>query len=724
MPTRRSLASLAIGTLLLAAILFTLQVLKGSDPQPPARPPLLAGAEAIPHVPQERAAPAPESMPEEGLAPLPASSGPDDAPPPIARVPETRTQVVESRSERAGGAAEVLRVEDHAGPLRQLPFEERPYGGRGGALGAPLGSHEVEVPAGWAWIGTPQDWLEGFEGRKNAQLPEALFLEAPRHRVQMPAYLIDRRETTNQEWWNYLVTLRRARDVTQGGEVLRDLVLRFVGRRTTWTEEELLRMERQLLEGNRTVLYGALPASVVRDRDGRLDGDATFDRLRERELPGGLAIDFYRRPPPISWPSTRFEERLSDHPVHGISGEDAVDYALWHGAHVPTEYEWEYAVLGADGPMWPWGNDLVDFGTRVVGGKPLAHGELPATRAAHTQLGGESWVGLAHGVGNVREWTSSYLDPYPDSVSSHSLVGKVLVVRGGSTADQDPYLMRPAQRGWVAAEPQDPPQEPFPWRMLPYVGVRLARFENDVFVSRVICMHTLARSRGALDPSLLSYTPWAGIAGVLTQDLDPERRNPLRVGPGVKSLVLQPLTAPAAYSQPAARYAALSASGELTPQTVVGWSSGTLPLLLGILHSDVHLLDTWVPREQGAGAAGLERVRRADTEPGTWLLGLWHGFPVLLRSDLSEVVLLANRPASEPTLSVVERTLPRDGVPRSAVSVRRQGVSRAEIELEVPGSVKSPDRVYVIRMRLRLSLPAEVLSALVQWEVGEQEFFR
>ncbi len=723
MSARRSVVSLAIGALLLAAILFTLQVLNGPDPQLPARPPLLGGAEVSEAVARPHAAPTPDPAPETQLPPLPAS-GPKDPQPPIGLVPETQAQVVEAGSEPASGPATVLRVADDAPVTGRLPFEERPYGGRGGARGAPLGSRGVEVPAGWAWIGTPQDWLEGFEARKNARLPEALFLEAPRHRVQMPAYLIDRRETTNQEWWNYLVTLRRARDVTRGGEVLRDLVLRFVGQRTAWTEEELLRMERQLLEGNRTVLFGANAGSVVRDRDGRLEAETTLARLRERELPSGLAIDFYRRPPPISWPSTRFEERLSDHPVHGISGEDAVDYALWHGAHVPTEYEWEYAVLGADGPMWPWGNDLVDFSARVVGGRLLAPHQLPATRAAHTTLGGESWVGLAHGVGNVREWTCSYLDPYPGSVSGHPLTGKVLVVRGGSTADQDPYLMRPAQRGWVAAGPEDSPAEPFPWRMLPYAGVRLARFDNDVFVSRVICMHTLARSRGALDPALLAYTPWAGFAGVLTQDLDPLRSNPLLVGPGVKSLVLQPLTAPAAYHGAASRYAPLSASGELTQQTVVGWSSGTLPLLLGILHTDVHLLNTWVRREPGTGAAGLERVRRADTEPGTWLLGLWHGFPVLLRSDLSEVVLLSNRPASEPTLSVVERALPRDGQPRSAVNVKRQGSSRAEIELELPGSVKLPDRVYVIRLRLRLSLPAEVLSALVQWEVGEQEFFR
>lgn len=46
-----------------------------------------------------------------------------------------------------------------------------------------------------------------------------------------------------------------------------------------------------------------------------------------------------------------------DHPVTGIDYYDAYAYAQWVGKDLPTEEEWEVAVRGPNGDMFPWGNE-------------------------------------------------------------------------------------------------------------------------------------------------------------------------------------------------------------------------------------------------------------------------------------------------------------------------------------------------------------------------------
>jgi formylglycine-generating enzyme required for sulfatase activity len=108
---------------------------------------------------------------------------------------------------------------------------------------------------------------------------------------------------------------------------------------------------------------------------------------------------------------------LADHPVTGLTREDAEAYCAWLGARLPTGAEWEAAARGTDGRPYPWGEtfdaercNCADSGwgwTVPVGAHPTGAGPF----------------GTEQQAGNVWEWVS---DEGPDGWG---------VVRGGSYLD-------------------------------------------------------------------------------------------------------------------------------------------------------------------------------------------------------------------------------------------------------------------------------------------------
>jgi formylglycine-generating enzyme required for sulfatase activity len=186
----------------------------------------------------------------------------------------------------------------------------------------------------------------------------------------------------------------------------------------------------------RDLLAQALDASMVDVPAGEfLMGSDTGDideRPERRVYLAAFAIDRFEvtnvqyqrfllstgHKPPQRWPE-RYAALLPDrdpywhgaeypagetmHPVVGVNWEDAVVYCAWADKRLPSEAEWEKAARGADGRMYPWGDEWQP-------GKANS-GE---TGSGYTQPVGTYRAGISpHGAldmsGNAWEWVA---DPY------------------------------------------------------------------------------------------------------------------------------------------------------------------------------------------------------------------------------------------------------------------------------------------------------------------------
>ena len=122
-------------------------------------------------------------------------------------------------------------------------------------------------------------------------------------------------------------------------------------------------------------------------------------------------------------PQAKYPIRQMHLPVSGISWYEADAYCHWIGKRLPMEFEWEKAARGSDNRLFVWGNDF-ERGTANFGK------QVQPVNALEGDVSSYSIWGMN---GNVSEWTSSWYQPYPDSVLQDKNYGKKFkVTRGGS----------------------------------------------------------------------------------------------------------------------------------------------------------------------------------------------------------------------------------------------------------------------------------------------------
>ena len=181
---------------------------------------------------------------------------------------------------------------------------------------------------------------------------------------------------------------------------------------------------------------------------------------------------------PLCWNAdgtrTRFghvEEIPAEEPVQHVTYFEAEAYAAWAGARLPTEIEWEKACAWdpATGTRrrYPWGASEPTAHLANLGGDALRPAPVGAYPAGASAYGAEQMLG------DVWEWTTSPLRPWPgftpmiyerysqpffDGVGT----GDYKVLRGGSWAVAA-SILRPSFRNWD-----------HPIRRQIFSGVRLA----------------------------------------------------------------------------------------------------------------------------------------------------------------------------------------------------------------------------------------------------------
>jgi iron(II)-dependent oxidoreductase len=196
------------------------------------------------------------------------------------------------------------------------------------------------------------------------------------------------------------------------------------------------------------------------------DGDGWAHR-RQDQLKAPL---FWSPDGAGGWTRPRFgsEESIPPRePVQHVDFYEAQAFSRWAGARLPTEQEWEKAAAGVPNQLahrsWPWGQQAPDAQLANLGGAALR----PAPAGAYPD--GASAYGVEQLIGDVWEWTSSPLSPWPgfqpmiyDNYSAPFFGPGYRVLRGGSWAT-GPAAVRTSFRNWD-----------LPIRRQIFTGVRLA----------------------------------------------------------------------------------------------------------------------------------------------------------------------------------------------------------------------------------------------------------
>jgi formylglycine-generating enzyme required for sulfatase activity len=136
--------------------------------------------------------------------------------------------------------------------------------------------------------------------------------------------------------------------------------------------------------------------------------------------------------PPAHWVNGKPLAGQENFPVVHVSLDDIKAFAEWRSKRdgvtyrLPTEQEWEYASRnGGENNLYPWG-DKWENQHAVI--------DLTAPKAVGTLSGGANKWGVQDLIGNVWEWTSSKIKPYPNSNVGFSKPDNIVIRGGGYTS--------------------------------------------------------------------------------------------------------------------------------------------------------------------------------------------------------------------------------------------------------------------------------------------------
>jgi len=159
-------------------------------------------------------------------------------------------------------------------------------------------------------------------------------------------------------------------------------------------------------------------------------------------------------------------EGRGDEPIRHVTWFAARDYCRWAGKRLPTEAEYERAVRGIEGRIWPWEEGGISCakanyftGASHCQSRPVQVGSHPE---------GDSVDGVRDLVGNVAEWSGDNYAAYsPSTAASVVPPDGLKVVRGGGWRDTVLALRGHARRAVMPGDRSD------------QVGFRCAYSEGD-----------------------------------------------------------------------------------------------------------------------------------------------------------------------------------------------------------------------------------------------------
>ena len=154
--------------------------------------------------------------------------------------------------------------------------------------------------------------------------------------------------------------------------------------------------------------------------------------------------DYYRDTP--VWKGKHYPPEKARHPVVCVSWDDAQAYARWAGCQLPSEAQWEKAVRGPKGLIYPWGPEWSPDKCRHDKNRG---NETTAPTYGYPQ--GASGYGTYNQSGNVWEWcedwyAETYYQNSPPRDPTGPASGSSRVSRGGSWGIDAPGRFRAANR--------------------------------------------------------------------------------------------------------------------------------------------------------------------------------------------------------------------------------------------------------------------------------------